>query len=125
MYGLGRLSDYIDKESDIFYLTPRKRSEIWLCRPVVPVAKAVNTEGKLWGMVFIFKNLDKVPTKVAINRKLINKSGVALVKQLANHRLSINPGYESQFASYLSAKLEPVKNAEIIPEASRVKIIET
>ena len=118
MYCLGKLTDFRESDSQVVYLTPRKRAEVWLCRPVVPVAKAVDIEGFLWGMVFEFTDLDGKTITVAINRKLINKSGVSLTKGLASWGLSVNPGYERQFAAYLSAKLESVKTKKTVARVS-------
>jgi hypothetical protein len=110
MYGLGRLSDFLVAEEWIMYLTPHKKHEVWLCKPIVPVAKAVDTEGFLWGMVFNFVSVGGEPVTVAVNRKLINKSGMALVKALASWGLVSNPGYQKQLAAYISAKLVTIKN---------------
>lgn len=115
MYGLGRLSDFHVTEEWIMYLTPRKRREVWLCKPIVPVAKAVDTEGFLWGMIFSFVSVDGKPVTVAVNRRLINKSGITLVKALANWGHVSNPGYQKQFSAYLSAKLETIKNKMTVP----------
>lgn len=61
MYGLGKLSDYRETDSGVVYLTPQKRSEVWLCSPVTPVAKTIDANGFLWGMVFEFVDADKKP----------------------------------------------------------------
>lgn len=127
MYGLGQLSDFRATEEWIMYLTPCKRREVWLCKPIVPVAKAVDTNGFLWGMVFDFVSIGGKPVTVAVNRRLINKSGMALVKALANWGLISNSGYQKQLAAYLSAKLETVKNKMTVlrvPDTCKLEYVE-
>ena len=125
MYGLGKLADFRETQKKVIYLTPRKRNEIWLCESVTPVAKAIDLEGFLWGMVFKFVDLDGSQVTVAVNRRLINRSGVSLAKGFANLGLRINSGYELQFAAYLSAKLESVKNKETITRVPCMRRVET
>ncbi len=110
MYCLGNLLDFRATKECIFFTTPSRKREVWLCKPIVPIAKVIDAEGFLWGMVFNFVNLGGEFVTVAVNRKLINKSGIALAKTFDNWGLTSNPGYEKQLAAYLSATLETVKN---------------
>ena len=125
MYCLGNIADFRESASQVLYLTPRKRNGVWLCQPILPVAKAIDAEGFLWGMVFMFADRDGKTISVAVNRRLINKSGTLLTKCLVGCGLSVNPGYGRQFAAYLSAKLEPVKTKKVISHVSGICRLET
>ena len=123
MYALGNISDFCKIDTKIFYLTPMKRKKIWVCNPVTVVDKAINSDGHLLGMVIEFKNPDRVPTTVVVERKLINKSGASLARKLASCGLLINPGYEKQLSQYISAKLETVKSKKVFSTVNGVCVI--
>lgn len=125
MYGLGKLSDYLETDGGVVYLTPQKRSEVWLCDPLTPVAKAIDADGFLWGMVFEFVDRDNKKITVVANRKMVNKSGRTLAKGFSKYGLNIYPGYEQQFSAYLSAKLELVKSKKTLTQVPSVHRLET
>ncbi len=124
MYGLGKREDYQISNKKVYFFNPLERKEAWLCNEINAIAKAVDSRGNLWGMVFQYYNLDGAQITVAVNRKLINTSGVKLAKVLSSYGLSIYPGYERHLASYLSVILREVKDKIELVKVSEIIMLE-
>lgn len=87
----------------------REDEKILLCSHTVAVSLAVDARSEIWGAVFKFQTVTNNMAMAVVNHTIINRqNGIGVSKFFANLGVSINPGYEAQFAAYLRFLLKEV-----------------